>query len=496
MKQFLTLLLVFQAFLCSAQPQPDQTDPTPTEEVATEIKANRVFDLSVIQIYPDQYPEVSVVFQAKDRNGKPLWTLDKSEISVLENGEACEVLDLKNISEDKPVNIGLVFDHSSSMLDIPLQFYDPQYIDRDVTQEGPATNDGVTYNGYTGELLKGAKPAIEFAKGGVYEFLKEMGTSNDSILFVGFSTKVDKVLPLTNSTRRIKRHVKGIEASGTTAFFDAVYRSIEELSQHTSKGVIVALTDGADNESKHSYEEVIDFANEKGIAVYCIGLGTVSRHPLEDIALETNGLYYYTNNAEQLSEIYRNIKDQIRSIYQVDYTSASSDYLKVNRRVSFKMLNDTLAFSENVEEYPLPEEAIAYLKEMEETGLAELRQQERDKMLLVGGGAFGILLLGAASFVAIRKRRKKNQKQKIVLAKAYPNPFRNNLTVEFQLPEGTGKHIIRVTNMEGTSVAKIPVSPPQTSKQLNLGQLSSGMYLIQIGGPTGVSNVVKVMKEG
>src|SRR5690554_7868379 len=111
MKNKLVFIFVLAGLTCFGQ----------TENIQTEIRADNIFDLSIIKVYPDSFPNVSVVFQAKNKYGKPLWTLDKSEIQVKENYQDCEVLRLLNISKDKPINIGLVFDHSGSMVYNPAQ---------------------------------------------------------------------------------------------------------------------------------------------------------------------------------------------------------------------------------------------------------------------------------------------------------------------------------------------------------------------------------------
>lgn len=154
------------------------------------------------------FPEVSVVFQANNEFGKPLWTLDKSELQVTENGVETEVLRLLNISKDKPVNIGLVFDHSGSMVDNPMQM--PSEVQ--TMQE---------YYFYGYPLPEGYVMAIDYAKEGVIGFLEETTVSKDSILFVGFSTTVDEVIPLANDISEIKSIVNKIEPGGSTAFYDA-----------------------------------------------------------------------------------------------------------------------------------------------------------------------------------------------------------------------------------------------------------------------------------
>lgn len=172
-KKIAIVVFTIQALICFGQ----------TKNVETEIKSENIFDLSIIRVYPHSFPNISVVFQAKNKFGRPLWRLNKSEIRVWENSRECEVLRLLNVSRDKPINIGLVFDHSGSMVDNPAQMPD----DLDTMQDSYF---------YGVPLPKDYVMAIDYAKEGVLGFLEETKTSNDSILFVGFSTEVDKIYPL------------------------------------------------------------------------------------------------------------------------------------------------------------------------------------------------------------------------------------------------------------------------------------------------------------
>ena len=148
MRNIIIIILFINTLICFGQ----------TENIQTEIKSENIFDLSIIKVYPDSFPNVSVVFQAKNKFGKPLWTLDKSEIQVKENYQDCEVLKLLNISKDKPINIGLVFDHSGSMVDNPAQM--PK--DVETMQD---------YYFYGLEMPKDYVMAIDYAKEGVLGFL-------------------------------------------------------------------------------------------------------------------------------------------------------------------------------------------------------------------------------------------------------------------------------------------------------------------------------------
>src|SRR5690606_21376470 len=68
------------------------------KNVSTKIEAENVFELSIIKVYPDSFPTVSVVFQAKNQFGKPLWLLKKTELKITENGVPGKILRLVNIS--------------------------------------------------------------------------------------------------------------------------------------------------------------------------------------------------------------------------------------------------------------------------------------------------------------------------------------------------------------------------------------------------------------
>ncbi len=463
MKKLIPLLFLLPSIFCFGQ----------THEAQTTIKAENIYELSIIRLYPDSFPNVSVIFQAKNRFGKPLWTLDKSEMTVTENEKLCEVTGLKNISENKPLNIGLVFDHSGSMVDNPAQM--------------PKGVETMQYDYFSGiPFPKNYTMAIDYAKEGVSGFLEETKDSRDSILFVGFSSTVDQVFPLTNDIKEIDAFVNRVLPAGSTAYYDALYLSIDNLSKSSSKAVVVAMTDGQDNASAHTVQDVIAFARQKKISIYVIGLGSVDESPVKMLSDSTGGFYYYTNNPETLKEIYLNIKEQIKSIYQLDYTSASLDFLETNRDIRFVFTNDTLQFSNNTAFYSLPEETRAYLKLQDEIRLRNTRNR------LVFGG-LGVLLLGLGSFLVYKW--KFGQSGRISLKKVFPNPFENELTVELEAPAAAEHMELVVSDTKGAVVRTIPLVPGETSKNLSLGDLAEGVYLIRVVSETGSSKAVKVMKK-
>jgi Ca-activated chloride channel family protein len=463
MKLTLSIIVLFLSTVCLCQ----------EHIIETEIKSQNIFELSIIQVYPDSFPNVSVVFQAKNKDGKPLWKLDKSEVSVTENNQDCDVVRLVNISNTKPLNIGLVFDHSGSMVDNPAQFPDSVESMQDWY-----------FNGIP--LPKDYTMAIDFAKEGIIEFLNETENTSDSILFIGFSSEVDKVLPLTSDMSGIKSFVKNVLPHGRTSFYDALYLSIDSLSLHTNQPVIVALTDGQDNESEHSYQDVINYANARNIVIYIIGLGNAYEYPLKQLTEKTNGFYYYTNDPKTLIEIYRNIKAQLKSIYQLDYTSSNFDYTENERNIIFSFVNDTLTFSDNYTYYSLPEETLEYLKLQEEQRLKEFRDN-----LILPISLGSIFLLGIGSFLISRRKKK----TKPVLNKLFPNPFENDVTIEFEIPTELINPTLNIYDSKGFNIKSENLSNLDNSKNINLSDLTSGIYVINISSEKKKSNSLKIIKK-
>ena len=72
-------------------------------------------NISILGVYQDDFPNVSVVFRAEKNNGNPVFGLKKKDMTVKENDENCQVISIQELSKKKPINIGIVVDHSGSM---------------------------------------------------------------------------------------------------------------------------------------------------------------------------------------------------------------------------------------------------------------------------------------------------------------------------------------------------------------------------------------------
>ena len=135
--------------------------------------------------------------------------------------------------EDVPVSFGLVIDNSGSMRD-----------------KRPQVN----------------AAALTFVK-----------TSNpqDEGFVVNFNDDyyLDTEHDFTSDLDEMKTALERIDARGSTALYDAVIGSLDHLKKGTrDKKVILVVTDGEDNASRHTLENTVEQAQRNDAVIYAVGV--------------------------------------------------------------------------------------------------------------------------------------------------------------------------------------------------------------------------------
>jgi hypothetical protein len=124
---------------------------------------------------------------------------------------------------------------------------------------------------------------------------------------------------------------KRYKLTSGTAFFDSVLAGARMLEGVPGNRAIVVMTDGADTQSKGLYPEFWKTLAEKRIRLYTIGLGkelnrfmdktgTSARRTLGHLADASNGRFFFTENAEQLLNLYEEISSELRSVSDYQFT--------------------------------------------------------------------------------------------------------------------------------------------------------------------------------
>tara|TARA_R110002051_G_C8769475_1_gene503477 strand:+ start:26547 stop:30890 length:4344 start_codon:yes stop_codon:yes gene_type:complete len=165
----------------------------------------------------------------------------------------------------------------------------------------------------------------------------------DQASIIKFSSNVDVMLPFTDDLALAMSTIpEGYSGEGgQTALYDSVYQALSNVSGQSGRQVVVAMSDGSDNNSSFNIDEVVDYANQLGIVIYTVTLGSGDRDAMNTLASRTGGLSYYSPTSTELEDIYQTIVTSIQSQYVVTFTDPTSGTSDNNIEVS---VTDDLQF--------------------------------------------------------------------------------------------------------------------------------------------------------
>ena len=226
-----------------------------------------------------------------DENGNPVENLKQSDFRVWEDGVPQTTNSFQH--QDQPVSLGLIVDNSGSMRD-----------KRSAVNAAAIT------------LLRDSNP-------------------QDASFVVNFSDRAFLDQGFTSDISLITRGLSHFNSQGTTAMYDAVAASADELSKYAKhpKQALLIITDGADNASRLSLEQAIRrVQNLGGPVVYTIGLlfdtepdeAQRARSALDMLSEETGGVAYFPRSLGDVDKIAQDVARDIRNQYVVGYRSSKS----------------------------------------------------------------------------------------------------------------------------------------------------------------------------
>jgi Ca-activated chloride channel family protein len=213
----------------------------------------------------------------------------------------------------------------------------PQKVSFFAEQDAPATI-GLLIDA-SGSMLENRDRVIA----GVTEFAKA-SHPDDEFLPLVFNEHVTSVLPthqrFTSDPAELRDALtKNLNARGRTAFHEALAHAIDAIGhgRHERKALIV-LSDGGDNESRLTFNEVLERVLASNVVVYSIALVdplALDRNPkaLRRLADGTGGLAFQPPNVAVVGRVLEAIAHDIRSRYTLAYAPPESATNSQLRRV-------------------------------------------------------------------------------------------------------------------------------------------------------------------
>jgi Ca-activated chloride channel family protein len=182
-------------------------------------------------------------------------------------------------------------------------------------------------------------PLAKSAAKGLVQTLKE----GDRVAVLAVSESVAMPQGFTGDRHAISTAIDAAPAQGSTAVYDGVYIALKELARErrhdteVRRQVLVLLSDGVDNASHVSADDVADTARRVGASIYVIALsrdseslrgsGSDRRHAraafeMQALANDSGGRLFQPTSARELPQIYSAIAGELASQYDLAYVPA------------------------------------------------------------------------------------------------------------------------------------------------------------------------------
>lgn len=219
----------------------------------------------------EEFPSVRIELSFDDVNAAEL---NQSDLKLFENGEPITdfTYQLRNPVKN-PVSVVLVIDTSGSM-------------------EGKS---------------------IELVKQAAKNFIAR-SQPGDRIALMTFDTEVKTVVGFTDDREKILKAIDSLKASGDTALYDAVSSAVSLAQREkTNNRFVVLFTDGKDNSSRTSADEVLAAVKKASVVLYAVGSGESEDRTLTTLSQASGGNYFKIASVDSLAAVFEKLS---RTIYQ------------------------------------------------------------------------------------------------------------------------------------------------------------------------------------
>ena len=155
---------------------------------------------------------------------------------------------------------------------------------------------------------------LESTKAGLESFLQRI-LPDDRVGLITFSSSATQVVPpapLSESRIALQTAIGDMRASGKTAVFDAVdlaSQSLASLPQTSEERIqaIVLLSDGADNSSRMSIDQLKGSFDETGVSIFPVAYGADADRSILDAIAEFSRTIVVAGDTGDIAQIFENL---------------------------------------------------------------------------------------------------------------------------------------------------------------------------------------------
>ena len=250
-------------------------------------------NVRVAQADYSKYPNIRLYLDIMDTSGNVVEDMNEDMffISEKKSGEResknVSIIKAMQLNEKEAVNMNLVLDTSGSM---------------------------------EGERLESAKNIMDHF---IHTIQFQAG---DTVKFTSFNSFIDRETEFMTDVSSLSDILYSLEASGATKLYDTLIYAVQDTAVQNGAKCVIAFTDGMDEGSVKTAEDVSKVANQYGIPIYIVRIGEDfgygEEESLRRIAQESGGEFYTEDNFnDSVQNIYYQIYRDLKQYYVVEYTA-------------------------------------------------------------------------------------------------------------------------------------------------------------------------------
>jgi Ca-activated chloride channel homolog len=222
-----------------------------------------------------------------DTYGRFVSGLSKNAFTVTDEKKPQEITFFSD--DDSPVSVGVIFDVSGSM---------------------------------SGEKVKRARDALS-------KFIQTSHNSDEYFL-IAFNSRAQLLLDKTRDGNSVLDKLTFVNTKDNTALYDACYLGVEKVQRGSHpKRALLLISDGQDNNSRYTFNELRRLLKESDVVLYGIGilgggdggsaLGMEGQGILDELASVSGGKAFFPRSAAEMDDIFEQIALELRHQYSIGY---------------------------------------------------------------------------------------------------------------------------------------------------------------------------------
>ena len=166
---------------------------------------------------------------------------------------------------------------------------------------------------------------LRSSRAAALEFLAAL-KPGDRAAVLTFASNVVGFTPFSTDRAAARRALEAARVSGETALYDAASVALRKLRETSGRRAVVLFTDGEDNRSRMSIDQVVDLARATEASVFTVAQGTAEVRSLlrglDRLARETGGRAWSISSIKSLSDVFREVVAELENQYFLTFTPA------------------------------------------------------------------------------------------------------------------------------------------------------------------------------